>query len=96
MKDVLSDQASEMPGGGASVAGAIGVILNAVYFVVGIIAVIMIIIGGINIMTSAGNPTKSANGRRTIVFGLIGLVIALLAFAITSFILRATKGEAGL
>ena len=57
---------------------------------------IVIIIGGITMMTSQGSPDKVKKARNAIIYALVGLVIALLAFAITSFILRATKGEAGL
>ena len=53
----------------------------------GIVAVIMVIIGGFTYMTSQGDPGKTKKARDTILYGIIGLVIALLAFAIVNFVL---------
>ena len=68
-------------------------ILNAVYFIVGIVAVIMIILGGITYATSQGDPAKVKKGKDTILYGIVGLIIALMAFAITQFILNAMNGS---
>ncbi len=76
-------------GNGATLEQQIGMILNAVYFVVGIVAVIMIILGGINYATSQGDATKLKKAKDTILYGIIGLIIALMAFAITQFVLGA-------
>ncbi len=72
----------------------IGTILSAVYGVVGIIAVVMIILGGISYATSQGDPGKVKKGKDTILYGIIGLVIVLLAFAITNFVLTNFFGAA--
>ena len=72
----------------------VGNVLNTVYFWVGILAVIFIIIGGINYTTSQGDPGKVAKAKSTLLYAIIGLVIALLAFAITSFVLSALNGTA--
>ena len=64
-------------------------ILNAVYFIIGIVAVVMIILGGISYATSQGDPTKVKKGKDTVLYGVIGLVIALLAYAIVNFVLNA-------
>ncbi len=66
---------------------SIGLILNVVYSVIGIVAVVMIILGGVNYATSQGDPGKVKKGKDTIMYGVIGLVIVLLAFAITNFVL---------
>ena len=55
---------------------------------VGVIAVIMVIIGGINYTTSQGDPEKIKKAKNTILYGIIGLIISLLAFAIVSFVLN--------
>ena len=69
----------------------VSTILNAVFLVVGIIAVVVIIIGGINYMTSQGDPGKVKKAKDTILYGIIGLVITLLAFAIVSFVIGALQ-----
>ncbi len=65
---------------------AVGII-NAITGVVGIIAVLMIVIGGINYSTSSGDPSKAKKAKDTILYSAIGLVIALLAFALVNFAL---------
>ena len=67
-------------------------ILNAVYFIIGIVAVVMIILGGISYATSQGDPAKVKKGKDTILYGIVGLIISLMAFAITQFILNAMNG----
>ena len=67
-------------------------IINAVIFIIGIIAVIMVILGGVTYATSQGDPGKVKKGKDTILYGIIGLVVALLAFAIVNFVLGALQG----
>ncbi len=62
-------------------------ILNWIFGIIGIVAVVMIIIGGFNMMISSGDPGKVKKGKDTILYGIIGLVIALLAFAIVNFVI---------
>lgn len=61
-------------------------ILNVVYMIAGIIAVVSAIIGGILLATSSGDPGKAARGRNTILYSVMGLVVVAAAFTITSFI----------
>lgn len=63
------------------------VVINVVLGVVGFLAVAMIIIGGIQYTTSAGDAQRVTKAKNTILYGVVGLVIALLAFAIVNFIL---------
>ena len=62
-------------------------VLNWIFGIIGIVAVIMIILGGFSLMTSSGDPGKVKKGKDTILYGIIGLVVALLAFAIVNFVL---------
>lgn len=61
--------------------------LNLVYFVIGIVAVIMIIFSGYQYLTSNGDPAKAATAMKTILYAVIGLVVAAVAFAITNFVM---------
>jgi hypothetical protein len=54
----------------------------------GIIAVIIVLYGGFQWMTAAGNEEKISSARSTLTAGLIGLIIILAAFAIASFIIN--------
>jgi len=84
---------TENAGGNGDLAGTVGLTLNVVYVVVGVIAVIFIIIGGINYTTSQGDPGKVKKAKDTVLYGIIGLIIALLAFAITAFVMNAMEGN---
>ena len=60
-------------------------ILNAIIFVGGIVAAVFIVVGGFNYMTSAGDASKVAKAKNTIIYALIGLVVCVLAFAIVNW-----------
>lgn len=62
-------------------------IINVIVAAVGFVAVVMIIVGGIMYTTSSGDTAKVKKAKDTIMYGVIGLVIALLAFAIVNFVL---------
>lgn len=62
-------------------------IINAVIGVLGIVAVIVIIIGGVQYMTSSGDAGKVKKAKDTILYGIIGLVVVILAFAIVNFVI---------
>lgn len=62
-------------------------IINVVLGIVGLVAVVMVIIGGISFITSQGDAAKISKAKNTVLYGVIGLVIALLAFAIVYFVL---------
>lgn len=76
---------------GRSLEDSIGVILNAVFGIIGVVAVVFIIIGGINYVTSQGDPGKTKKARDTILYAVIGLIVTLLAFAIVNFVLGSIK-----
>lgn len=61
-------------------------ILNQVYLIAGIIAVIMIIYAGIQYILSAGDAGKAKTSRQNITYSLIGIVVIILAYAITNFV----------
>ncbi len=66
--------------------------INVVLGIVGVVAVAVIIIGGISFITSQGDTSKVAKARNTILYGVVGLVVALLAFAIVNFVLGSVFG----
>ena len=64
-------------------------IVNVLLFVIGAISVIMLIIGGIRYTTSAGDSGNVTAAKNTIMYAIIGLVIAFLAFAVVNWVLGA-------
>ena len=67
----------------------INTIINVALGVLGILAVVFIIYGGVMYTTSAGDQAKVKKAKDTIMNGVIGLVVAFLAFAIVNFVLSA-------
>ncbi len=64
-------------------------IVNVLLFVLGAVAVIMIIIGGIRYTTSNGEAAQLTSAKNTILYAVVGLVVAILAYAIVNFVLSA-------
>jgi TRAP-type C4-dicarboxylate transport system permease small subunit len=60
--------------------------LNIVYGLVGVIAAIVIIVGGITYATSAGNSANVTRAKNMILYSVVGLVIILGAFALTNYV----------
>jgi len=60
--------------------------LNAVYFILGMIAIIIIVMAGFRYVTSNGDPGKAQKAMQTILYAAIGLVVVIAAFAITNFV----------
>ncbi len=79
------------PGASTDLMVTVKTILNAVFTIIGVVAVVMIILGGVTYATSQGDPNKVKKGKDTILYGIIGLVVALLAFAIVNFVLGALQ-----
>ena len=77
---------------GGDLNNMIRTIINTVIFAVGMVAVVMIILGGVNYATSQGDSTKVKKAKDTILYGIIGLVISLLAYAIVTFVLSSIVG----
>lgn len=67
-------------------------ILIYAYSMAGLVAVVFIIKGGFDYIFSQGDPGKAAQGTRTLIGAIIGLVIVILARVITSLILTTTGG----
>lgn len=82
--------ASRVQTGGSqsrSVSQIIATVTNVLLFLIGAIAVIMIIAGGIRYTTSNGNAEQVTKAKNTIMYAVAGLIIAIVAYAIVDFVL---------
>lgn len=61
--------------------------LNTVYLWAGIIAVLAIVIAGVLYTTSTANPTHTKRAREAIIYAVVGLIVIMMAFVITQFVL---------
>ena len=86
----VSDEVKAAAGCGGTTGtldSALTSILNAIILIMGIVAVIFIIIGGVNYITSSGDSNKVKKAKDTILYSVIGLVICALAFVIVNFVI---------
>lgn len=89
-------QATKVPGVPSTIMGDGGVvttIINVMLFIVGILSVIMLIYGGLRYVISGGNSSSVTAAKNTILYAIVGLVIALFAYAIVNFVLGAATGS---
>lgn len=61
-------------------------IIDFMLWLIVIIAVIMIIVGGIKYATSAGDSNKVTSAKNTIIYAALGLVVAIFAWAIVNWV----------
>ena len=71
-------------------------LIKAFMGLLGIIAVVIILMGGFQWMISGGEPEKSKKARQMIISGIIGLVIIFSAYAIAQFIISAINTGTGI
>lgn len=68
-------------------------VVNVLLFIIGAISVIMLIYGGIRYTISAGDSGAVTSAKNTILYAIVGLIVAFLAFAIVNFVLNALPGS---
>lgn len=62
-------------------------ILNTLTFVVGGVAVLMIIIGSLRYALSGGDQSNITSAKNTIIYALVALIVAVMANALVNFVL---------
>jgi hypothetical protein len=67
--------------------GVFKTITNVLLFVIGAISVIMLIIGGIRYVVSGGDSGAVTSAKNTILYAVIGIVVAILAYALVNFVI---------
>lgn len=92
----LAASASQIIGQGANQTGLQGSggfteiirkIINFLLYLIGVIAVIMIIVGGLRYVTSGGNSSQVSSAKDTILYAVVGLIVAIAAYAIVNFVI---------
>ena len=76
------------PTGGKEVGTVVVDVINLMLYIIGILSVIMIIFSGIKYATSAGATDKVKSAKDTLIYSVVGLIIAIFAFAIVNFVLK--------
>ena len=88
-RDEAQNGAKLVDGGGSAkqdLPDIITTIINVMLFIAAALAVIMIIYGGIRYITAHGDEKQVKVAKDTIVYSVAGLIIAILAYALVTFI----------
>jgi hypothetical protein len=72
--------------GTRDVRATIATIINIALGILGIVALVIILIGGFKWMTAGGNEENVEGGKKAIGQGIVGLIVIFVAFAITKFV----------
>lgn len=81
-----SDSAVCKASGSDDLGDMVKIIINTVLIVLGMIAVIMIVVGGVRYTTSNGDSASIKNAKDTILYAIVGLVVAIMSFSIVNFV----------
>jgi len=66
-------------------------ITNTALFIIGAVSVLMLIYGGIRYTISGGDEKSITAAKNTIIYGVVGIVVAISAYAIVNFVITALK-----
>ena len=87
-EDFLDSDFGDTAGlGQADLKQTIGQLIRVLLGFLGVIAVVVILLGGFKWMTAGGNDEKVTEAKQLIIAGIIGLAIILSAFAIATFVI---------
>lgn len=71
--------------------GIFKTITNVLLFLIGAVSVIMLIVGGIRYTVSGGDSSAVTGAKNTILYAIVGIVVAILAFAVVNFVIGSFK-----
>lgn len=66
-------------------------ITSTAFYVVGVLAIVMIVYSGIRMVASNGNASQVTKARQTLTYSIVGLAVALLAYGIINFVVSSVK-----
>lgn len=79
------------PTGNATVTGTFRKVANVLIFIVGAVSVLMVIIGGLRYVLSNGEQSGITSAKNTVLYALLGVAVAFIAYAIVNFVLTFFK-----
>ena len=83
-----SAKSDQQPGDLFGNSGVFAEISSILLFIVGAIAVIMIVIGGLRYVISGGDASQVQAAKNTILYALVGIIVAILAYAAVNFVIN--------
>lgn len=80
-------------GGGAALTNVVANIVNIFSVIIGIVAVIMIMVGGFKYVTAGGDSGKISSAKSTIIYAVIGLIIVAMAQSLVKYVVNQTSNK---
>ena len=80
---------------GSDLPEIIGLIVNGLFGVIGVIFMLWMLIGAYTWLTSGGNEEKVVEAKKKIIAAINGMIVTFLAYALTFLIVRALTGALG-
>lgn len=74
--------------------GVIKTVIEVMLWIIGILSVIMLIYGGIRYTISGGDSNAVTAAKNTILYAIVGLVVAIFAYALVQWVFNAATGSA--
>ncbi|MEO5950685.1 MAG: hypothetical protein ABIQ04_04510 [Candidatus Saccharimonadales bacterium] len=71
--------------------GVFKTVTNVMLYIIGAVSVIMLIIGGIRYVVSGGESSAVSGAKNTILYAVIGIIVALIAYALVNFVITSFK-----
>lgn len=75
--------------------GVFRTITNVMLYLIGAISVIMLIVGGLRYVISGGDSSAVQGAKNTILYAIVGVIVAILSYAAVSFVITSFSGSAG-
>lgn len=88
LDDASCDVAGKSAASGILLSGTVRTAINILSTIIGIVAVIMVMIGGFKYVTSGGDSAGVNSAKNTILFAVVGLVIVALAQVLVRFVFK--------
>ncbi len=85
-------KSADQPGNLFGSGGIFSTIVNVLLFIIGAVAVVMLIYGGFRYVMSGGDASAVTAAKNTILYAVVGIIVALLAYAIVNFVLTSLPG----
>ena len=82
----LAVRGSDQPLALFGTTGIFTVISNTAMFLIGALCVLMVVFGGFRYVISGGDAAKVTTAKNTILYAIIGVIVAVLAYAIVNFV----------
>ena len=89
--EIKKGQQATNAGNGQDFTTTVQTVINMLLFIIGLVAVIVIIYSGIKFVLSSGDSNAIKSARDTMLYAVIGLVVAIMAYAVVGWVVSRFK-----